>query len=84
MLPACVSVYHVHAVPKGPGEGITSPKIGVETLVNCGFWKQNPGLLEEQRYLSTSTLGCKLHISERRDEVYHVSCVSSKPNLAQD
>lgn len=84
MLPACISVYHVPAVPKGPGEGITSPKIGVETLVTCEFWKPNTGLLEEQRHLSTSTLGFRLHISERRDEAYHVSCVSSKPNLAQD
>lgn len=84
ILPACISVYHVHAVPTGPGEGITSPEIGAETLVNCGFWKPNPGLLGEQQHLPTSTRGFRLHIPERRDEVYRVSRVSSKPSLAQD
>jgi hypothetical protein len=59
VLPACMSMYHVHArYPQRQEESIES--LGVETRDSCespcGCWELNLGLLEEQPVLLTIEL----------------------------
>jgi hypothetical protein len=54
VLPACMSVYHVHAwCPQWLEEGIGSPgtRITDDFELLCGCWELNLGSLEEQQVL---------------------------------
>lgn len=59
ILPACMSVYHMHAwCWQRPEEDIGSPWTGVtgRCELPCGFWVLNLGPLEEQPMFSTAEL----------------------------
>ena len=47
ILPAHMSVYHIHAVPQRPEDGGVSPVTGVTNSCEpaCGCWEANPGPL---------------------------------------
>lgn len=54
VLPACISVYHMHAwCPQRSEEGIRSPGTGVpdNCELPCGCWDLNLGSLEEKPVL---------------------------------
>lgn len=64
VLPECMSVRHVHAVPQSPEEGIRSLRTGItesrEPLGEC--WELNLGLsAEDQVFLATEHLRVVLH-----------------------
>ena len=49
VLPACMSVRHMHALRlKRPEEGIGSPRTTYGCELPCGFWEWNLGPLENQ------------------------------------
>lgn len=64
VLPDCMSVCHVHAVPQSPEESIRSLRTGIaesrEPLSEC--WELNRGLsAEDQVFLATEHLRLVLH-----------------------
>ena len=58
VLPACVSVHHVCAVPVEARRGCHIPGTGVTDSCEllCGCWELNLGPLEEQRVLLTRVI----------------------------